>query len=295
MSGNTTQVEKMRQSVKRRFDSSTAGTWILTSIFVLSGILSAIFFWRHSAAVFSGLPIALSTALGLAIGLVPSELAFFGWKRIRATKVDLTKNQLKASEGGMWAAIGFAVTNVIAIFVSSFSGVPAAIQQVTVWITFFALMIPIPAQLLLYSWFVVNEQSVVENHANAKLAALAHAAFIRGEEARIGAVLQGIDDELERTLAGYGASTGSAEAGRILRDGKQDIVGQFYNQPPRTVPNEPPPLLPQMSADELNRLLALARSLDVSNSTHIPTAHERDDNGKPRPPIGGGGDGPRPM
>lgn len=264
MNQTTTEVDRLRKNLNSRFDSTTAGMLILQSVIVLSGILSAVFFWRHSATVFSGIPPVLATALGLAIGIVPSEGAIFGWKRIRATKKDMTTQQLKASDWGIWFSAGFAVTNVVAIFVSSFSEIPESIRQLSAWITFFALMLPIPTQLLLLVKFMVNEQSVVENHAQAKLSAMAHAAYIEGEEARIGAILEGRMAALNAALAGYGSEAGRAEADRMLRDGQRDIIGQFYGgqQPPRT----DRPELPAFTDDELLRIAAAVAAM--SNSTH---------------------------
>lgn len=232
MNEQTSRIDRLRKSANSRLDSTTTGTSILTGIIILSGVLSAVFFWRHSTAVFAGLPPLLATALGLAIGLLPSEGAFFGWKRIRATKTTMTAEQMKSSKAGLWAAVAFAVTNVIAIFVTSFSDLPAQVQQLSGWIAFFALMLPIPVQFLLYAHFVINEQEVKENHLNAKLAALMFNAYISGEEARIGALLDGMDAELEATLPEYGALAGRENAARALRDGRRDVVGQYYSGPP---------------------------------------------------------------
>ncbi len=241
MTDSTNTIDKLATASRKRFQSATAGVGILTTVIVLSAILSAVFFWRHSATVFTGLPVVMATGLGLAIGLIPSEGAFFGWKRIRATKQDMTKSQLRASQVGLWFAVAFAVANVIAIFVSSFSGIPAAIQQLSGWIVFFALMLPIPTQFILYAWFVVNEQGVVENHNAAKLNALAHAAYIKTEEARMEAVIQGAEAQLAAMLGDYGATVGRAQADSALRDGNRDVLSRFYNGP-SVVPGDRPQL-----------------------------------------------------
>ena len=89
-------------------------------------------------------------------------------------------------------------------------------------------MLPIPVQFILYAQFVVNEQSVKENHLNAKLEALMFNAFIKGEEARIGAMLLGMENELNATLPEYGTTTGRENAERALRDGRRDMVSQYY-------------------------------------------------------------------
>lgn len=231
MNESKSRIDKLRQSANSRLESATAGVTVLTAIIILSGILSAVFFWRHSTAVFAGLPPLLATGLGLLIGLVPSEGAFFGWKRIRATKHSMTKKQLQASSWGLWAAVMFAVTNVIAIFITSFADLPMQVQELSSWIAFFALMLPIPVQFILYAQFVVNEQSVEENHLNARLSALMFSAYIAGEEARIGAMLEGMENELSESLPEYGARVGRENADRALQDGRRDIVGQYYSGP----------------------------------------------------------------
>ena len=289
MTDSTNTIDKLATASRKRFQSATAGVGILTTVIVLSAILSAVFFWRHSATVFSGLPVVMATALGLAIGLIPSEGAFFGWKRIRATKQDMTKSQLRSSEVGLWAAVGFAVTNVIAIFISSFSGIPAAIQQLSGWIVFFALMLPIPTQFILYAWFVISEQSVVENHNAAKLNALAHAAFIKTEEARMEAVIQGAEAQLAAMLGDYGATVGRAQADSALRDGKQDVLSRFYNGP-TVVPGDRQP------ADNA-ALTAFIEAIQrgeisvplVSNSTHHDTSRQ---DAPAAPPAAGQGERP---
>ena len=289
MTDSTNTIDKLATASRKRFQSATAGVGILTTVIVLSAILSAVFFWRHSATVFSGLPVVMATALGLAIGLIPSEGAFFGWKRIRATKQDMTKSQLRSSEVGLWAAVGFAVTNVIAIFISSFSGIPAAIQQLSGWIVFFALMLPIPTQFILYAWFVISEQSVVENHNAAKLNALAHAAFIKTEEARMEAVIQGAEAQLAAMLGDYGATVGRAQADSALRDGKQDVLSRFYNGP-TVVPGDRQP------ADNA-ALTAFIEAIQrgeisvplVSNSTHHDTSRH---DAPAAPPAAGQGERP---
>ena len=124
----------------------------------------------------------------------------------------MTKSQLRASEVGLWAAVGFAVANVMAIFISSFGGIPVAVQQVSGWIVFFALMLPIPTQFILYAWFVISEQSVVENHNTAKLNALAHAAYIKTEEASMEAVIQWAETALKYQLEHYWTGVGAEKS-----------------------------------------------------------------------------------
>ena len=270
MNESTSTIDRLAQSGRKRLQSATAGVGILTTVIILSAILSAVFFWRHSATVLVGLPIVLATILGLAIGLIPSEGAFFGWKRIRGTKADMTKAQLQASGAGLWAAVGFAVANVLAIFISSFSGIPEGVQQLSSWIVFFALMLPIPTQFILYAWFVISEQSVVENHSAAKLHALSFAAWVKTEEARIEAVIQGAEAALNAQLTAYGAAVGGENAARALTDGQRDIIGQHYATSPRTVD---PPAAPQLTAADVAAFLALAQPA-MSNNTHDTARHE---------------------
>jgi hypothetical protein len=79
------------------------------------------------------------------------------------------------------------------------------------------------------------------------------------------------------------------------RDGTPDIMQRGAQSGPRTVPPPPPA---QVTAADVAAFLSLAQQSDIGNSTYDAprqaAAHERDDNGGPRPVIGGGGDGPRP-
>jgi hypothetical protein len=94
--------DRYRDNVKRHMDGGSKGTIVMVAIFVLSAILSALFFWRHSTGVFAGIPWIFATVLGLLVGLIPSELAFFGWKDIQKKKEDMTGPQASASDAGMW-------------------------------------------------------------------------------------------------------------------------------------------------------------------------------------------------
>lgn len=222
--------DNYRKAVQRRMDGGVGGTGIMIAIIVLSAILSAIFFWKHSQAVFAGLPSIAAVTLGLLVGLVPSEGAFFGWKKIRQTKEDMTKWQLKTSAAGLWSGVLFAVMNVVSLFVTSFPEIPLAVQEVAPWLALIALLLPIPTQFLLYAAFVTNEQSVIESAQRARLNAATHSAAVLAEEARIGAVLEGMDAELNESLDEYGATTGRENAQTALRSGVRDMVAGFYDR-----------------------------------------------------------------
>ena len=226
----TSKADNYRKTVQRRMDGGVGGTGVMITIIVLSAILSAIFFWKHSQAVFAGLPSIAAVTLGLLVGLVPSEGAFFGWKKIRQTKEDMTKWQVKFSAAGLWCGVLFAVMNVVALFLTSFPEIPLAVQEIAPWLALIALLVPIPAQFLLYAGFVTNEQSVIESTQRARLNAATHAAAVLAEEARIGAVLEGMDAELNDTLDDYGATTGRENAQTALRSGVRDIVAGFYDR-----------------------------------------------------------------
>ena len=66
MTDSTNTIDKLATASRKRFQSATAGVGILTTVIVLSAILSAVFFWRHSATVFTGLPVVMATGLALA-------------------------------------------------------------------------------------------------------------------------------------------------------------------------------------------------------------------------------------
>ena len=57
--------DRYRDNVKRHMDGGSKGTIVMVAIFVLSAVLSALFFWRHSTGVFAGIPWIFATVLGL--------------------------------------------------------------------------------------------------------------------------------------------------------------------------------------------------------------------------------------
>ena len=120
----SSKADRYRDTVKRHMDGGSKGTGVMVAIFVLSAILSALFFWRHSTGVFAGIPWIFATVLGLLVGLIPSELAFFGWKDIQKKKEDMTGPQVFASNSGMWLGILFSVMNIVGLFLTSFPGAP---------------------------------------------------------------------------------------------------------------------------------------------------------------------------
>lgn len=298
-----TKADRYRENVKRHMEGGSRGTIVMVSIFILSAILSALFFWRHSTGVFAGTPWIFATVLGLLVGLVPSEGAFFGWKDIQKKKEDMTGAQVSASNTGMWLGIIFSVMNITGLFLTSFPGVPPAVQEITPWLALIALALPIPAQLILFARFSTNEQSVIEARQKARLNAAKHSAAINAEEARIGALLEGMDAELELSLDGYGQETGRENAQTALTSGVRNIMDGFYArlhnrqspaalpassaaQPAATQDDIAAALMAMLAANP--HLLSLARPADsVGNSTHTanqPAQHA--------PGQGGQGNGP---
>ena len=268
----SSKADRYRDTVKRHMDGGSKGTGVMVAIFVLSAILSALFFWRHSTGVFAGIPWIFATVLGLLVGLIPSELAFFGWKDIQKKKEDMTGPQVFASNSGMWLGILFSVMNIVGLFLTSFPGVPVAVQEVTPWLALAALALPIPTQLILFARFATNEQTVIEAKQRARLNAAKHTAAIRAEEARIGAVLDGMDAELEQALDGYGQTTGRENAQTALTSGVRNIVGGFYD---RLQGRHTPPASADIDAATVAAVLAaiqrgeIAVPVTMSNSTHI--------------------------
>ena len=226
----SSKADRYRENVNRHMESGSKGTLVMYAIFLLSAILSALFFWRHSQGVFSGTPWIFATVLGLLVGLVPSEGAFFAWKDIQKKKEDMTGAQVSASNMGMWLGILFAVMNITGLFLTSFPGVPATVQEITPWLALLALALPIPVQLILFARFSTNEQSVIEAKQRARLNAAKHSAGIKAEEARIGAVLEGMEVELEGTLDDYGQVTGRENAQTALTSGTRNIMEGFYGR-----------------------------------------------------------------
>ena len=296
-----TKADRYRDNVKRHMDGGSKGTIVMVAIFVLSAVLSALFFWRHSTGVFAGIPWIFATVLGLLVGLIPSELAFFGWKDIQKKKEDMTGPQMFASNAGMWLGIIFSVMNIAGLFLTSFPGVPAPVQEITPWLALLALALPIPVQLILFARFATNEQSVIEAKQRARLNAAKHSAAIKAEEARIGAVLEGMDAELELSLDGYGQETGRENAQTALTSGVRNIMDGFYDRlhSRASLPASTQHNAHSVDAATVAAVLAaiqrgeIAVPVAMSNSTHAPqpTAHpapgQGQGNGPAAPRIGG--------
>lgn len=230
MSRNTySTVDRLSDQAQSAFANITGGG-LLTAVILLSGVLSAIFFWQNSHLVFANVWPPAAIALGLAVGLVPAEGAFFGWKRIRQTKHDMTQQQLKATTWGLVMAVICSIFSTFALYVASFEYVPIEIKAYESWLVFLALSIPIVSQVAIYAWFAVNERTVVENHERAKLGAMGFDAWIRAEQARLQSIINGIDTALDRQLEQYGAEVGQREAGRILNEGARQLLAMGDRQ-----------------------------------------------------------------
>jgi hypothetical protein len=334
-------VDNLARQASSRFGGGTGGMTILTGIVVLSGVLSAIFFWENSAQVFVRVWPPAALLLGLAVGLLPSEGAFFGWKKVRESKTEMTTAQMRMTTLGIAFAVFFSIFSTFALFVSSFPDVPESILQYRSWFTFIALAVPVLVQFALFAVFVVNETSVIQNHQRAKVGALRFDSLIRFEQARVMSALLGMEAELNRQLNGYGAQVGTDNANAFLGDRPRTLTDMPDHQLPgvalspedtarvaAVLHNKPasgitdrvrgvlgrnraideaalaPPQLDarNMAVEDLIALLAsdpqlAGRALsavgintyDMYNAPPQSATHARDDNGAPRPPIGGGG------
>lgn len=228
-------VDNLARQAESRFGGGSDGMAILTGIVVLSGVLSAIFFWENSAQVFTRVWPPAAIALGLLVGLLPSEGAFFGWKRIRAAKADMTTKQMQMTAWGIGSAVFFSIFSTFALFVSSFSTVPDSIKQYAPWFTFIALAVPLLVQFALFAVFVVNEMSVIQNHERTKVGAMRFASLMRFERARVMATLLGMEAELNRQLTDYGAEVGTQNAEYFLGNRPRTVTDQPDHQLPAPV------------------------------------------------------------
>ncbi len=218
-------MDKLAGEGRRRFASGSGGGAVMLDLaMLLSAVLSAIFFWSNSKLVFVNVWPPLALVLGLLVGLVPAEGAFFGWKKIRATKQDLTRGQLTATTTGVIASIACALFSTLSLFVASFTYVPDEIAEYSSWLVFLALSLPVMAQVVIYAWYTIEERSVKENHEHAKLSAMGFDAYIRAEAARMTAIIKGMELELNRQLESYGNRVGAGEAGELLRDGNTQLL-----------------------------------------------------------------------
>lgn len=246
--GLYSRVDALNDKASARF-SVGSGDAVLTGIIILSGVLSAIFFWQQSRAVFGGVWPPLALLLGLAVGLLPAEGAFFGWRRIRATKRDMTQRQMTATTCGIVASVAFSVFSTFALFVVSFDQVPADVRALGTWFVFVALSVPIICQVCIYAYYTVNERAVVQNYEQAHTSALTFDGWTRAERARVMAILDGVDRELDAQLEGYGTEQGSMEALRMLAESRSDVL-----RPPSAAE-----AAPAMELDELIDYLVAER------------------------------------
>ncbi len=234
MSKTYSTVDRLANKARAAGQGVGDGSVILTLIVLLSGVLSAIFFWQNAGAVFSGIWSPLALILALAVGLLFNEGAYFGWKRLRSSKRDLTTNQLWATKYGIVFAIAGSIFGTFALLTLNFSQVPAELALYRDWFAYTALVVPGMVQVSLTAYYAVNEQHVVENYETAKLAALGFDAYIRNEQARIQAIIDGMSAALDKQLEGYGQNVGADEAARLLAGGSQELLN--IGRPPKIAP-----------------------------------------------------------
>lgn len=225
-----------RLSSKARSGAGEQGSGgsLLNGIVILSGVLSAIFFWSFSKNVFVNVYPPAALLLGLVVGLMPAEGAFFGWKRVRGTKTNLTSSQLSATKWGLITAVACSVFSTIALFVATVPFVPADIAAYADWLVFLSLAVPTPLQVCIIAYYSINERATVENHERAKLQALGFDAWVKAEAARMQSIIDGINIALDKQLEGYGQKIGAQEAQQMLEGGGQQLLemGQQATQQP---------------------------------------------------------------
>lgn len=226
----------------------TSGQNILTSVVVLSGLLSALFFWRFSQELFVGVHPTLALTLGLIVGLLPAEGAFLGWKSIRATKTDMTASQLIATQIGLVFAVACSVFGTFSLFVATVPFVPVEISQYANWLVFIAIALPVIGQMMIIAWYEINERGVVENFLQAKLNAMGFDAFMKFETARKQAVIEASNRQLEQMIEEYASIRGVSEVERLLRGDSAKNIGD--HQPQQNALPEPPPEPPPSNAQE---------------------------------------------
>lgn len=217
-------VERLASKADGDYRAEGGSPWMMTVIVVLSGILSGIFFWQNSARVFSGVHPTLALVLALLVGLLPNEGAFFAWKQVRATRRNLTSQQLRATAAGIVFAVAGAVFGTLAMFVTGLARVPELLQNNEDWLVFVALGVPIVVQVVIYAYFSVHERSTVENYENARLSAMGFNAYVKAEKARMQAIIDGLHGALEEKLGDYGALTGVEQADAMLRGAPRRLL-----------------------------------------------------------------------
>lgn len=230
-------IDQLSNKAKAMFGNDNGTPSMLNFVIVLSAVLSALFFWQFSRTVFAGVWQPAALALGLIVGLAPSEGAYTGWRKTRKNKQDLTAAQLHATRLGLITSVITSMFSTFALFVATVPFVPADIQQYSEWFVFLALSVPVIAQFGIIAYYELNERETVENFENAKLDAMGFDAFVKFERARKMAIVEAAAKHLENQIAAYADIRGADEIQNLLTGNGSKSIGQ---QPVMAAKDTPP-------------------------------------------------------
>lgn len=219
-----TTTDRLSDKAAATFSGGGGGDLMLSLIMIMSGILSAIYFWKNAGLMFSGVPDYISLPLALACGFLPNEYAFFAWRWSRTEKQNMTAVQVFMT--GIGASLGTAgsLLGTVALFITSLQIVPAELVEIRTWLAFLALSFPMLAQVVCIAIYNLAERRTVQNHERSKLAAMGFDAWTKFEQARIQSIIDGMGSALDQQLGGYGSRAGRGEAGKFLDDKGRELL-----------------------------------------------------------------------
>lgn len=187
-------------------EGASGGLAVLNVMVAVSALVSAILFWEYSDEIFAGVWKPAALVLGLLVGLLPAEGAFWAWKKIRGERKGMTARQIQVTGWGLGTSVFFSVYATVTLVVTGFSGTPESISMYSAWLVLAALVAPLPLQFVLFAMFAIADRAVVNNHQQAQAGALRLTTLHKFRMARTMSQLLGMKRALSRQLRSYGAS-----------------------------------------------------------------------------------------
>ncbi len=218
-------VDQLSDEAESRFPTVNMGGRTLDVIMMLSGILSAVYFWQNALVMFVGLPEFVATMLALICGFAPNEGAFFAWKSIRTEKQNMTGIQIGMTAAGAGFAVAGSLLGTMSLFVTSLRIVPADLVEMRTWLAFIALAFPMVTQVIIIAIYAITERQTIENEKRAKLNAMGFDAFMKQKTAQIAAIIRGTEQKLATQLDGYGQRQGAIHASDFLDVRGAELLG----------------------------------------------------------------------
>lgn len=198
---------------------------LLDVLLVLSALVSGIFFWTNSGGVFAVTPFAIANnAMAVAFGVTGSEGAFFGWRRYRKDKRNMTSQQLNISTiGAMVSILTSGLTTLAAIMLNN-TFVPETLAQYRDGIVLLAIAFPLVAQTGLAMLFALFSQDTVENFKRAQNEVLVFNQKMELETARIMSLVDTTNDYFEKGIDEYRQKIAPKLAETLFNEGAGAVL-----------------------------------------------------------------------